>query len=95
MQGAGVVRAQKMFGEYGVYCDEKVIGFICDDQLFLKITDPGRAMIRSDKVGPPYPGAKDYFIVSHDDCGDAEYLSALVRTTADALPLLKKKPKKK
>lgn len=39
MSHAGDMRTRKMFGEYALYCDDKVIAFICDDQLYLKITD--------------------------------------------------------
>ena len=35
VSGAGAVRAQKMFGEYGIYCNEKIVAFVCDDQLFV------------------------------------------------------------
>ena len=31
-----------MFGEYGVYVDGKMIGLICDDQLYVKPTASGR-----------------------------------------------------
>jgi hypothetical protein len=27
------IRTRTMFGEYGIYCDEKVVGFICGDAL--------------------------------------------------------------
>ena len=30
------VRARAMFGEYGLYCDDKVVAFVCDDTIFLK-----------------------------------------------------------
>jgi len=29
---------QKMFGEYALYCKGKVVGLLCDNQLFIKIT---------------------------------------------------------
>ena len=29
MRGAGEISYKKMFGEYGVYCNEKFIGVIC------------------------------------------------------------------
>ena len=29
---AGDVRARKMFGEYAVYCDEKVVALVCRDE---------------------------------------------------------------
>ena len=35
---AGTVLAKPMFGEYGVYVDGKMIGSVCDDQLFVKST---------------------------------------------------------
>ncbi|WP_139826410.1 TfoX/Sxy family protein, partial [Derxia lacustris] len=30
--------AKRMFGEYALYLDGKVVGFICDDELFVKPT---------------------------------------------------------
>ena len=41
LRGAGSVRARKMFGEYGLFCDGTFFGVICDDQLFIKITPQG------------------------------------------------------
>ena len=31
--GDRVIRTHTLFGEYGIYCDEKVVGFICGDAL--------------------------------------------------------------
>ena len=45
LRGAGEVAARKMFGEYGLYCDGKVIGLICDNQLFIKRTEAGAALM--------------------------------------------------
>jgi TfoX/Sxy family transcriptional regulator of competence genes len=94
MSGAGDVRSRKMFGDYTVYCDEKVVALVCDDQLFMKITDPGRDLVRSPEVGPPYPGAKDSFVIGRKDWEDADYLAELVRVTADALSKPKSKKKR-
>ena len=30
---AGTITSKKMFGEYALYCDTKVVAFVCDDQL--------------------------------------------------------------
>ena len=38
MSAAGAVSAKKMFGEYGVYLDEKMVALVCDDVLFIKPT---------------------------------------------------------
>jgi TfoX/Sxy family transcriptional regulator of competence genes len=45
MAAAGEVSARKMFGEYGIYCDGKMVASVCDDQLFVKPTASGRAFI--------------------------------------------------
>ena len=42
MGAAGEITYRKMFGEYGIYCDGKIFGVICEDQLFVKI---GRAHV--------------------------------------------------
>lgn len=38
LAGAGDVSTRKMFGEYALYCEGKVVAFICDDRLFIKPT---------------------------------------------------------
>ncbi len=86
LAGVGDVRYRKMFGEYALYYEEKVVAFVCDDQLFIKPTDAGRAYIGSPDEAPPYPGAKNYFRISEERWDDRDWLRGLVRTTADALP---------
>ena len=39
---AGEITYRKMFGEYGMYLDGKIFAVICDDQLFIKVTEAGR-----------------------------------------------------
>ncbi len=90
--GAGSMTARRMFGEYGLYCDGKVVAFVCDDQLFIKPTDQGRAWLGDVTEAEAYPGSKLYFLINGDRWDDADWLAALVRTTADALP--SPKPKK-
>lgn len=92
---AGTVTARKMFGEYGLYCDGKIMALICDDQLFIKPTAAGRAYLGDVTEGEPYPGAKPYFRVDGDRWDDADWLAGLVKATADALPAPKVKKAKK
>ena len=81
----------KMFGDYGIYCDGKIFGLICDDHFYLKPTDAVREMLRTIDMRPPYPGAKPYFYIA--DVDDHDYLSSLVKETCKHLP--EPKPKKK
>ena len=94
MAGAGAVSARKMFGEYGVYCDGKLVALVCDDQLFVKITAAGRAWL-GDAVeeAPAYPGAKPSFRVDAERWDDAEWMAELVRVTWGELPVGKKLPR--
>lgn len=90
---AGTVYAKKMFGEYGIYCNEKMVALICDDQLFVKPTEVGRDYLGQFTQGNPYPGSKPWFLISGDRWDDSEWLTELVKISAEALPLPKKKPK--
>jgi len=94
MEAAGAVRARKMFGEYGVYCDEKIVGLICDDRLYIKPTEAGRSYIGEVEEAPPYPGAKNYFVVG-DRLEDADWLVGLIRVSLKELPAPKPKKKRK
>jgi DNA transformation protein len=88
------VRHQKMFGEYAVYANERVVALICDNQLFLKPTDAGRALLTQRgtlKEAPPYKGAKPHFLISAE-LDDSTLLARLVQATVAELP--KPKPKK-
>lgn len=86
---AGAITCRKMFGDYGVYCDGKIFALICDDQLFVKITDAGRALAPACPEAPPYEGAKPYLLV--EDVDDGAFLVALACATCAALPAPKPK----
>ena len=92
MKEAGSITYRKMFGEYALYCDGKVIALICDDRLFIKPTDAGKEFIDEVVEAPAYPGAKLSFLIE-DKFEDREWISRLARITADGLP--EPKPKKK
>lgn len=93
--GAGGVAAKPMFGEYGVYVEGKMIGMVCDDQLFLKPTVSGRAHAEPVSDAQPYPGAKPQMLIAADRWDDAEWLGELLRVTAAELPTPKPlKPKR-
>ena len=92
IENAGEITVKKMFGEYAIYSDGKVFGFICDNQLFMKPTKAGRDFIEDLKEAPPYPGAKMYFLID-DKIDDRQWLSELIRISVKELP--EPKPKKK
>ena len=87
--GAGEIVVKKMFGDYGIYCDGKIFGLICDNCFYLKPTDAVRPLLRTVNLRPPYDGAKDYFYI--EDVDDRDYLATLVRETCKVLPMPKKR----
>ena len=92
INNAGQITFKHMFGEYGLYADNKLFALICDNKLFVKPTESGRIFIKNVVEAPPYPGAKNNFLIE-DKIEDREWISNLVRITVKELP--EPKPKKK
>jgi len=82
---AGRISSRKMFGEYAVYCDGKVVALVCDNQLFVKATEAGRRFIGEPHEAPPYHGARLAFLID-EQLEDADWICQLIRLTAQALP---------
>jgi DNA transformation protein len=80
------VSARKMFGEYAIYCRGKVVALVCDERLFVKPTSAGRGFIGKVTEKLPYPGAKPWLEIDGELWEDRDWLSRLVRLTADELP---------
>ena len=85
------VTYRRMFGEYGLFCRGKFFAVICDNQLYVKITQEGRKILKGCMEIPPYQGANPYFFI--EDIDDAQTLQRLVEATYRAL--LEPKPKTK
>ena len=88
------ITSKRMFGEYCLYVDGKVVAFACDNSLFVKATDATAAMTASLPRRPPYPEAKPY-PVADELLDDSDQLHALLLATADALPEPKTKGSKR
>jgi len=95
LSDAGGISARKMFGEYGIYRHGKIVALACDNQLFVKPTPEGEAVLDTPTWGSPFPGAKPFFNVS-DVLDDTQMMVRLIEATDAALPAPKKKmPKAK
>ncbi|KWH40858.1 TfoX/Sxy family protein [Burkholderia stagnalis] len=86
MAAAGAISAKKMFGEFGVYCDDKIVALVCDDRLFVKPTPDGKAFLGTFDEDSPYPGAKPYLVIPGERWDDHAWLSRLIAITAAQLP---------
>jgi TfoX/Sxy family transcriptional regulator of competence genes len=87
--GAGEIAVRKMMGDYCIYCDGTIFGLICDNNLYIKVTEAGRAVLEEVEFRKPYEGAKDHFYISNLD--DRDYLTAIIRATLPELRSSRKK----
>lgn len=91
LSDAGSITARKMFGEYGLYLDGKIFALICNNQLYIKITQAGTQLAPHLEQTPPYEGSKDYFLF--EDLDNKTFLQSFAIATCKELP--PPKPKKK
>jgi TfoX/Sxy family transcriptional regulator of competence genes len=92
LSGLQNIRSTKMFGEYALYADDKVVALVCNDELFVKITEAGKKLLGKNYAeGFAYPGAKASMYISGDLLEDKLFLQELIALTAKALPEAKKK----
>ena len=92
MAGAGTITFRPMFGEYGVYCDGRVVAFVCDNTLYLKPVPEVLALLEDPVMEPIYPGSKDYVRIEAE-LDEPERLAMRVRVVADAVA--EKAPRKR
>jgi TfoX/Sxy family transcriptional regulator of competence genes len=81
---AGNITFRKMFGEYAVYCNGTLVALVCDNQVFVKPTEMGRQFIGDVVEAPPYPGAKNSFLME-GLLEDKEWFSELIGITEKEL----------
>ena len=84
-------RVRAMFGEYALYYEDVVVGLVCDNTVFIKITPGTKRILGEDApTGPAYPGAKPSFILSEEYLEKREELQSLIRICADDVKYMKK-----
>ncbi len=84
IKDAGAVTWKKMFGEYGLFVNGRIVAILCEDQLFLKVTEAGISLYPELKDNPWHEGASPtYRLVEEVD--DRDWLSHLVTKTWEAL----------
>lgn len=94
VQAGYTLTYRHMFGGTTLYMNSKVVGLICDNQLFVKPTEAGRAYIGAVVEAPPYEGAKNSFLIE-EEIEDPEWLTELLVITENALPAPRPKKKRK
>lgn len=76
---------RKMFGEFALYANGKVVALVCDNSVFLKPTEAGRAVLGEIHERPPYPGAKMWWVID-DELDNPQRLGEIFAATEHDLP---------
>ena len=88
---AGDIVIKSMMGGYLVYLNGKLIGDICDNELFLKRTPTSDRLLADSELRYPYEGSKTLMYV-FDRFEDTALVLELLDSMYTELP--EKKPKK-
>ena len=91
LSAAGDIVIKSMMGGYLVYLNGKLIGDICDNELFLKRTQTSDRMLAESELRYPYEGSKTLMHV-FDSFDDKALILELLNGMYAELP--DKKPKK-
>ena len=87
---AGDIVIKSMMGGYLVYLNGKLIGDICDNELFLKRTPTSDRLLADSELRYPYEGSKTLMHV-FDRFEDKELIQELLGGMYTDLPAPKKK----
>ncbi len=88
----GYVSYKKMFGEYGLFYKEKMVGVLADNKLYIKPTEEGKKLLPKIIMESFYEKGSPYFLI--EDTDDRDLIWKLIIQTYEALPARVEKKKK-
>ena len=89
VEGVGVIRTKKMFGDWMIYIDEKPVILACDDICYVKMLPVISDMMTNAWTGFPYDGAKEHYIL------DIEHRDEAIKVIKALLPVIPYPKKRK
>ena len=91
LNGVGIIRSKKMFGDWLIYIDEKPVILACDNICYVKKLPAIAELMTGADTGFPYDGAKEHYIL---DIEHRDKAIEIVETLLPAIPYPKKKKKR-
>lgn len=88
IEGVGVIRTRRMFGDWCIYVDEKPVILACDELCYVKMHPAIADMMPDAQTGYPYDGAKLHYIL---DIEHRDITSPVIKKLVEVLPYPKKK----
>jgi TfoX/Sxy family transcriptional regulator of competence genes len=89
------LRFKAMFGEYAMYADDVVVSLVCDQTVFIKVSEGTNALLAERvKVGAPFPGAKPAYMLTEGELEDDELMTQVIAAVLrDRVAKVRKKAK--
>ena len=84
---------RRMFGEYAIYLQGRVLGFLADEQILLQDTPVSRKLLPDAERRELFPGSK-LFVIFEDE-GNAHLLKSVSEAMWEELPLPKPRKSRK
>lgn len=89
LEAVGPIRWRRMFGGYGLYCDDLFFALVADDVLYLKTDDGNRPAFEALGLGPfrPFPDeatVMDYHPVPDEVLEDPATLAVWAKGAVEA-----------
>ena len=91
LNGVGIIRSKKMFGDRLIYIDEKPVILACDNICYVKKLPAIAELMTGADTGFPYDGAKEHYIL---DIEHRDKAIDIIETLLPAIPYPKKKKKR-
>lgn len=91
LNGVGIIRSKKMFGDWLIYIDEKPVILACDNICYVKKLPVIAELMTGADTGFPYNGAKEHYIL---DIEHRDKSIEIIETLLPAIPYPKKKKKR-
>ena len=78
------ITSRRMMGEYILYIQGRIAGYVCDNRLFVKPVPAALAYVPEKTFAPPYEGAREMLLIENVD--DRAFLKGLLRAMYAELP---------
>lgn len=91
LNGVGIIRSKKMFGDWLIYIDEKPVVLACDNICYVKKLPVIAELMTGADTGFPYDGAKEHYIL---DIEHRDKAIEIIETLLPTIPYPKKKKKR-
>lgn len=90
LETLGDIKYKKMFGEYMIYYNDKPVIIVCDNIAYVKKLDCIKRYMKQAKVGFPYKGAKEHYIL---DIDNSDFSKKIIMEIEKVTPVPKSRKK--